>query len=195
MNIIGIHGLIGSGKDTLCSILKGKLSLKGYTSTRLGFADSLKREIAYMLLNYEFEGFDALDSVEVEDAVNAKVDWINENKNSFRLILQGWGTDFRRKLCDQDYWVKKWERDMLRKKDKFSFIVAPDVRFANEMEVIKKHNGLLVRMDRQVCVQSFHTSEQALFNGMKFDFEVDNNHEIRDLEIQADILLYKMGYR
>lgn len=126
MTIIGITGKKQSGKDTTLTIIRKCLSNKNII--RLAFADALKKEIA------------AAAQISVED--------IEKNKDNFRLVLQGWGTDFRRKLCGDDYWIRKWHKaiDYIEGMYPDAVIVAPDCRFTNEAVAIKARGGLIFRV-------------------------------------------------
>ena len=54
---------------------------------------------------------------------------------------------------------------------------------------IKKRGGLLIRVDRNTDTSSEHPSETALDN-YKFDYVIDNNLHIGNLELQVqDILI------
>lgn len=67
------------------------------------------------------------------------------------LILQVWGTDFRRKL-NEDYWVNKIDLAVANLKlslnDQKGYIIIPDTRFVNEYEYCKNNNGLYIRAVR-----------------------------------------------
>lgn len=65
-------------------------------------------------------------------------------------FLQIWGTDIRRNLYDQDYWVKKTEQKILeiKKLPGKHLILIPDTRFKNELLLITKHNGFYVEVIR-----------------------------------------------
>lgn len=74
--------------------------------------------------------------------------WGMDNKDS--EMLQFWGTDFRRKFCGNNYWVEILEQkivELARGKEN-CLILIPDVRFNNELEMILRHNGLYVEVQR-----------------------------------------------
>ena len=61
-------------------------------------------------------------------------------------MLQFWGTDFRRNLCDENYWVNiidQWIKEIRDKNEKVLnegknvYICIPDTRFKNEYEYLK----------------------------------------------------------
>src|SRR4051812_39925606 len=112
MNLIGISGKKQSGKDTVAGMICNYLApLK---CARVGFADALKEEICEM---YKIvPGF------------------LSDNKKHFRLIMQGHGTDYRRELFGQDYWILKLEKKLTELHDDIHTVVIPDVRFKIEAE-------------------------------------------------------------
>jgi hypothetical protein len=138
MYLLGLSGKMGSGKDEVFSIVKSHFPTKDVR--RLGFADSLK--------------------LEVSKAVGKPLEYIESNKKHFRLILQGYGTDYRRQLCGDDYWLIQFMLE-LRKLPDNCFVIVPDVRFENEYELIKGLGGELWRIER-TGEPSQHISEQDL---------------------------------
>lgn len=119
--IIGFAGKKQSGKDYALKILQ-----QLYPSTdfiRISFADAVKQEIAF--------------------ACSTTVNNIELNKEKFRPILQWWGTDFRRNMVDKDYWTKQWLKKVnyIMDKHPYKIIVATDIRFQNELDVIHSLGG------------------------------------------------------
>jgi energy-coupling factor transporter ATP-binding protein EcfA2 len=123
--IIGLSGKKRSGKDTLAGFLA---QLMPHTVC-VAFADALKNEVA--------------------QATGFTREYMEEHKDNFRLILQGWGTDFRRKLCGEDYWIHRtveqinWLR---RLPVPPALIIVTDCRFKNEAETVRQLGGLMVRV-------------------------------------------------
>ena len=65
-------------------------------------------------------------------------------------ILQFWGTNFRRTLCDPNYWVKltmKKANTLALNMDR-GVIIIPDTRFINEAEAVTINKGFYVRVVR-----------------------------------------------
>ena len=93
-----------------------------------------------------------------------------------REFLQYFGTDVMRKIKDTiwvDYTIKRIEQE------KTSIAIIPDVRFPNEVEAIKKANGIVIRLDRDVYNDD-HFCETALdkekYNWSNFDYIIENNN-------------------
>lgn len=143
--IIGFAGRKKSGKDTAYSLLYRELP--HINVFKVSFADSLKEEIA--------------------QAVGCTIGYIDTNKDNFRLILQGWGTDFRRHLCGEDYWIKKWKAkvDYIRNHTAGCLIVATDVRFQNEVDIINGMGGKVYQIEpynKETYEDDVHESEQLI---------------------------------
>lgn len=154
--IIGLSGKKRHGKDFACSVMRSKGWEDSIDVYRLAFADALKEELAA--------------------ACGVTPHFIEEHKDSFRLGLQWWGTEFRRKLFgDDQYWVNK-AHEALRHITS-PVVVVPDVRFPNEANWVKSMGGVNVRIvrtaDLPISVDA-HSSETAL-DGYEFDYTLNNN--------------------
>ncbi len=145
--LIGISGRKRHGKDSLAQALKLRLN----DCCHINFADALKTEVC-----------------QATGIPRAKLE---EQKDHFRLILQGWGTDFRRKLCGDNYWVKQFERTYeLATEFKLKYALVSDVRFKNELDYIKSNGGITIRINRPgFPSDDTHVSETEL-DGETFDF-------------------------
>ena len=79
-----------------------------------------------------------------------------------RRILQWWGTEYRRSQ-DADYWTKAWGRKIERFDLEQVHVLVDDVRFLNELQVIKAHGGLIVKIERPGFTgANNHASETSL---------------------------------
>lgn len=61
-----------------------------------------------------------------------------------RHAYQTLGTEWGRKLINDQLWVMKAQREL----EKRQFMVVPDIRFDNEVEWLRKNDGLLVLVQR-----------------------------------------------
>lgn len=165
MKLLGITGLKQSGKDTVADIIIRKLIPAN--AIKLGFADALKDEVA--------------------KAFGITREYIENNKSHFRLILQGVGTDYRRQLCGDNYWVNKLGQRILQLRN-VDLLIIPDVRFLNEASFILEAGGKLIRVVRGSENKDAHASEQEQ-NLIIANQTIDNSNTIEDLEQIVSIVI------
>lgn len=162
--IIGICGLIGSGKGTVADFL---VERRGFT--KISFADRLKDGVA-SVFNWDREMLEG--DTEDSRAWREKVDpyWSTETGHPItpRLVLQLFGTDCMRNGFFDGIWVSLVKKQLLENPD--SNFVIPDVRFENEANMIRSIGGKLWRVKRgnepewweTAKTQMRHTSNKKL---------------------------------
>lgn len=158
MKLIAFTGYKQSGKDT--AALELARYLLPAKSTCVNFADALKEEVAR--------------------GCGVSVPYINAHKENFRLILQGWGTNFRRQLQDDQYWTTEWLKRVVRLDDTFRYVFTTDVRFLNEASLIREAGGILVRIVRPGIISDGHASEVEQ-DKIVADFTILNDSTTQDL--------------
>lgn len=134
-NVIGICGLIGSGKGTVADIL-----VENFGYEKISFADKLKDGVAAVF------GWDR-DMLEGDTDRSRlwreKPDeyWTQETGSEVtpRLVLQLFGTDCMRNGFFDGIWVSLVKQKIIDNPD--NHYVIPDVRFPNEMSVITELGG------------------------------------------------------
>jgi hypothetical protein len=202
--IIGICGFIGSGKDTVADFL-----VNFHEFRRESFASTLKDSVA-AVFGWDrtlLEGRTA-EAREWREQVDP---WWAERLDmptlTPRWVLQYWGTEVARKSFHDDIWIASLENKLRNSKDN---IVISDCRFPNEIEAIKKANGVIVWVQRGALpewyddavsanqgnniginamkLRKIHASEWAWL-GNEFDHVIDNNGTIDDLFKQAQSLV------
>ena len=196
--IIGLIGLINSGKGTVGSMLIEQ----GFQHE--SFANSLKDATA-SIFNWDramLEG-DTSASRAQRETVD---EWWNERLQipdfTPRVALQILGTDILRNHFHEDIWVLSMEA---RIKDAKQNVVITDVRFPNEVRIIRELGGKIVRIKRgadpewfslaasdhesmPVIYPNVHASEYS-WAGTTPDYLIDNKGTIGDLrEIVNDLL-------
>ena len=141
--IIGLVGLIGSGKGTVADYLVAKHQFRN-----ISFANHLKDAVAAVFgwPRYLLEG-DTEYSRKWRDEID---EWWAERLNmpnlTPRWVLQYWGTDVLRKNFHDDIWIASLEYQLLGEAQ--SHFVISDVRFPNEIEMIKRLGGEIWRIQR-----------------------------------------------
>jgi hypothetical protein len=138
--IIGICGLIGSGKGTVGDILVEQ----GFT--KVSFADKLKDGVATIF------GYDrAMLEGDTDESRNWREQpddfWTQETGRNItpRIVLQEFGTECMRDGFDDSIWVSLLKKQML---DSPGDYVIPDVRFRNEQDMIRELGGEIWRVQR-----------------------------------------------
>jgi hypothetical protein len=140
--IIGICGLIGSGKGTVADTLIAEHNFK-----KLSFADALKDGVS-TIFNW--------DRKMLEGDTKESRDW-REQQDSFwtketgkeitpRLVLQLFGTECMREGFFDGIWVSLVKQKILNNPQQ-NWVI-PDVRFPNEIKAIKELNGNLWQVRR-----------------------------------------------
>ena len=174
MKIIGLAGKKRSGKDTIYNVAADLL--EGRTG-RVGFADAVKHEVS--------------------EATGFRMDFIEEHKKDFRLLLQVWGTEFRRNLCGNEYWIEKMAEVLKASKNHYDYIFITDVRFYNECAFIKEQGGSIVRVQRRLDVvqpsdesdYDNHSSEINLDDYPEYDYVLNNNGTEKQLQESVNSML------
>jgi hypothetical protein len=174
--LIGLVGQAQAGKTTLGDYLKDK-----YGFTKFAFADPLKQ----MLIN--------ADLITYEEA------YINKTIRS-RELLQKIGTGIFRNQIDKDFWVKEAEKtlkkSMILMVEKEN-VVIDDIRFPDESELIKKYNGIIVKVVRENhsdnITNSDHESEKYV-DIIPYKYLITaKSGEIGLLQFQMDIVMTSEG--
>ena len=138
--IIGICGLIGSGKGTVGDILVKQ----GFT--KVSFADKLKDGVATI-----FGWNRSMLEGDTDESRNWREQpddfWTQETGRNItpRIVLQEFGTECMRDGFDDSIWVSLLKKQML---DSPGDYVVPDVRFRNEQDMIRELGGEIWRVQR-----------------------------------------------
>lgn len=140
--IIGLLGFAGSGKGTV-----GEILIEDYGYHQLAFAGSLKDAVS-IIFGWDRKLLEG--DTEVSRAFREKPDdfWSARFGREItpRIILQQVGTESLRDVIDQGIWIHSLERKILQMKD--ANVVITDVRFPNEIDLIRNLGGKLIRVKR-----------------------------------------------
>jgi len=212
--IIGINGKIGSGKDTVGSIIQ-ELCLE-YNRPEWEikkFAGKLK-QIASLLTGVPVEKFEDQEFKQqyMSEEWNNPNPVIYENGNkawmpmTYREFLQRLGTEAMRDGLHTNVWVNalfadytpnwKFEGEGILIDDvslikKYPNWIITDMRFENELEAVVKHKGIAIRVVRPGrTLTGTHPSEIAL-DGFIMHYEIINDGTIEDLIEKVREILIK----
>lgn len=106
-----------------------------------------------------------------------------------RRILQWWGTEYRR-AEDPDYWTKAWGRKIKQFDLEHLCILVDDVRFINELNVIKEHQGLIVKIERPgFDGANNHASETSLDDYDAWDGKIVNDGTLEEFKSKTEELV------
>lgn len=140
--IIGVCGLIGSGKGTVADILVEEHDYK-----KLSFADALKDGVAAMFdwPRHLLEGDTEESRVWREEP---DLYWSAETRSEItpRLVLQLVGTECMRNGFYDGIWVSLAKRKLVRFPNQ-NWVI-PDTRFPNEINMIQSLGGEIWRVKR-----------------------------------------------
>jgi hypothetical protein len=203
--IIGICGLIGSGKDTVADYL---VNVHGFR--RESFAGTLKDAVAAVF---------GWDRTMLEGRTKASREWreqvdpwwaerLSMPKLTPRWVLQYWGTEVMRRGFHDDIWIASIENKIRNSRDN---VVISDCRFPNEIGSIRSLGGIIVRTCRgpepdwynfalqqnllnseeakwELINRKVHVSETAWI-GTDFDHVLDNNESMDQLYEQVNAIV------
>lgn len=152
--LIGIVGRKGVGKDMCADFL-----CKHMSYVKRAFADPVK------------EGCLTLFQLDPLQLVGDNKEVVDERWGmSPRQMMQLLGTDMFRKMVSEDFWIQRflvWYNESGNEN-----VVVPDVRFQNEVDIIKSLGGRIIRLTRpaaenpKACgrflLQDSHVSETGV---------------------------------
>ena len=142
--LVGLSGVIGSGKDTFFQFLHEYATSKTKRlPTRYAFADNLK-EACLSIFGGSRDNYFGTQAQKLEEASYWKP-ILGEAYSSYRKIAQTFGTEVCRNNVHPHIWALSL---MARIESKINtdLIVITDVRFDNEAEIIKKHGGIILEI-------------------------------------------------
>lgn len=157
MTLIGLIGFIGSGKDTVADRLL-QLGAK-----RDSFANPLKDQVA-AIFGWRRELLEGHTPESREFRETPDMFWSRKlgiANFTPRLALQLIGTDVMRNQFHEDIWLSSLEYRLRCNADVNQTVVISDVRFANELELIQRMNGVIVWVKRGELPEWYHNAVKA----------------------------------
>tara|TARA_R110002049_G_scaffold231127_2_gene403433 strand:+ start:25927 stop:26625 length:699 start_codon:yes stop_codon:yes gene_type:complete len=191
-------------KDTVCMWIgctREQLEDRGFKEKELGDEWNKYRIITKGLPNYYVNTLE-----KAENNVRHSNQRFVEVKMTPRLMLQLLGTEAGREIIHPNIWVnalfsnykpvkvteKRTDTLNLKSYKKPKWIIT-DCRFSNEAQAIQDRNGIVIRLNRGDGNTGSHASETGLDNFDDFDYIVDNNGTINDLESKIERILKLEG--
>jgi hypothetical protein len=196
--IIGLCGLIGSGKGTVAEHL-----MKEHDYIGISFAETLK-DAAACIFGWDREMLEGATQ-ESRYEREQKDEWWSQRLGwevSPRKMLQFMGTEVMRDNLDHYIWAHATEKRMLDTQEMFlkmtgqkpNFVIS-DVRFPNEIAMIRRNGGKIWHVRRGPLPDwfgkddpSIHESERA-WNREPMDAAIHNDGTIEQMCGTADVIL------
>jgi len=187
--LIGLVGLIGSGKDTVADRL---VTTHGYK--RDSFAKSLKDAVSSMF-NWDRKMLEGNTSESRAWRELPDEFWSKRMGKEVtpRWVLQYFGTEVMRQGMYDAIWV-----DSVIGRYKGENTVISDTRFQNEIKTIKAHGGIVVLVKRgpiptreEMQKQRIHKSEWD-WVGANFDYTIDNTNSLEGLNANIDQFIHQL---
>lgn len=171
--IIAFAGRKQSGKTTSAQFVANEFVGQAHGHAKIyNFADPLKTDICMNVLGLTFEQCYGTDN-QKNELVNCY--WDNKQLTA-REVMQLVGTDVFRKL-QNNVWADATIIKINKEQPDLALIA--DCRFPNEVDVVKKAGGMIIKLNRNPF-NSDHDSETALdydrYDHNNFDLVLDNEH-------------------
>ena len=166
--LIGLYSPAAqSGKSTVAKFLAQQ---HGYTI--VPFAETLKEMLIPMLSALGYSNDDAYRLVQVDKQIvvpGAEV--------SVRHMLRTLGTEWGRQCIHPDIWLRCWQQRI----KPYNLVVADDVRFPNEAELVRSLGGEVWFVERPDAVRTHeHASEGSLDTYHGFTKHLVNDGALSD---------------
>ncbi len=207
--IIALTGPGSSGKDTVADYLSDK-----YGYTKPAFADALRIEVCQAfgvhldkLLDREskevpckqlslsrcndhrFVALVLAAELIMDEAPNEIVEAHMSQLRSPRWVQQRWGTEYRRAIFGEDYWITELAMCMAHINGP---VVITDCRNENEASFVSMHDGEIWQLHRPGIAPVEQHSSEIPVPRYYIDRDIDNTGDITLLHMQAEQALMMM---
>lgn len=191
-----MFGPKGSGKDTVCEMVKKSYERRGVPTLHVSFAGPLKDLVEQTCGNYMVNPHEQvwgsiekkefpIDSLPITDEAKEKHEFLKGHDHwSGRLLLQFMGTEVFRTISPT-HWINLCTSKIIESE---GHVLVSDCRFANEMSALEHfpESGpgwdlVNIRIRRMGCEGDGHASEDAQ-KAFKPDHIIDNDAPLDVLE-------------
>jgi len=195
MQIFGIAGKAGSGKDTVYLQMEKKLKEQGFTVTKLSFASKLK-DVCCLLFGWDrkrlehdftYKEGNTMDDGTLDPACRML-------GMTRREIMQKVGTEAMRNGLHRDVWIIALTLAIIRGEyDDVDVGVLTDCRFLNEIDFVTGRGGKMIRVERIDNVDTLtdkvnHASETEIEAFTAYDVLIRNNPSSTFKQLSLDEL-------
>jgi hypothetical protein len=150
--IVGICGLIGSGKDTIADYL-----VNFHQFRRDSFAGTLKDAVS-AVFGWDREMLEGRTKEARKQREQVDIWWaerLDMPNLTPRWVLQYWGTEVCRHGFHDNIWIASLENKL---RNKTGNTVITDCRFPNEIDIIRKQNGKVIWVRRGPLPEWYNTA-------------------------------------
>ncbi len=170
--LIGIHGLLESGKDTAAQYM---INCFPNDYKQYAFAWPIK-DACQIMFNFSK---DDMNDRKLKELINPL--WGITPRKAMQLL----GTEYGRKLIRKDVWIIRAQIEIEKNlKNGYGTIIS-DVRFDNEAEIIRNSNGIIFHIERPKLNKNSERYNHESEYGIKKcdnDITILNNSTILDFQ-------------
>ena len=127
---------------------------------------------------------------------HGKMNHVNCGPMTAREVMQAFGTDIMRTYFDYNIWSKA---PFNKAWDLVDYVIIDDCRFPNEATEALEHDGMLIKLTRNVRIADNHSSELALDDYAETNYtHIIDNHgyeNIDSLYADLDAIVVSERYR
>ena len=162
-----VGGKARSGKDTISDFMQKELEKSGKKICRL--------QVGTYIKFYAQKYFG----------------WDGREETKPRELLITLGTDIIRNQIDENFHINRLIEDIKVLSHFFDYFIVSDIRFPVEIEKVKENYSDVVTIkmiresDELTEEQKKNRTETALDNYDNFDYVIDNNKSLEDLELKV----------
>lgn len=177
--LFGILGKKGAGKDTVSDYLVAK-----YGFRKRAIAAELKKIMRHLFhfKNNQLHG-------ELKEVVDDNWDITPRHGMQFvgTLVREHFGRLV--KGVDKNFWLVNLE--MWLNKCKNEHVILSDCRYQNEVDFVKSHKGIVIKIVRNKNdeIKDTHESEQGVDFVKKHDILIENNGSLQELYKKIDVIM------